>query len=382
MAPTSPLTIIRSQYFLYFAVMGAVLPYFNLYCYHIGFSGYQIGVLSAVRSFAIVLFPIFWGMLVDRFRIQKRIYVVCNFLGTFVWVGYFFTTDFGPMIVITLAYGIFYTPIISLLETMTMDVLAGDKPRYGQTRVWGSISFILVVLSLGRIIDSLGVSMILGMVLVVSILQSFLATALPPGRNRPPSVSLAEIRTLFTGRLTLFLVCAFCMLVSHGAYYGFFSIHLENLGFSGTHIGMAWALASMAEILVMVASASLFRRYSPKKMMLFSFGVATLRWLILYWSISPAIIMLSQLLHAITYGVFHMASILYVDQLSPKQGKALGQAVNNSVTYGLGLMVGFYLNGWLYAHVDLFFLFLISAGIAAGGGIILRTWVRLPKNDV
>ena len=381
MAFTSPLTVIRSQYFLHFAVMGAVLPYFNLYCYHIGFSGYQIGVLSAVRSFAIVLFPIFWGMLADRLRLQKQIYVACNIMGTIIWVGYFFTTAFAPMVLITLIYGIFYTPIISLLETMTMAVLAGDKPRYGQTRVWGSISFILVVLVLGRIIDSFGVSIILGMVLAGSVIQSLLATALPAGETRPPPAALSEIRTLFTGRFTLFLVCAFGMLVSHGAYYGFFSIHLENLGFSGTFIGMAWALASSAEIVVMVASAQLFRRFSPEKMMLIAFGAAVLRWLILFVTVSPVIIMLSQALHAVTYGVFHLASILYVDRLSPPQGKALGQAVNNSITYGLGLMVGFYINGWLYARVGLFYLFLVSAGIAAAGGIMLRAGIRLPKND-
>ena len=107
-----------------------------------------------------------------------------------------------------------------------------------------------------------------------------------------------------------------------------------------------------------------------------------LRWLILYWAVSPVIIMLSQVLHAFTYGAFHMASILYVDQLSPREGKTLGQAVNNSVTYGLGLMVGFYLNGWLYTHVSVFVLFFISAWIAMAGGIVVRGWVRLPRSDV
>lgn len=377
----SPLTVIRSQYFFYFAVMGVVLPYFNLYCYHIGFSGYQIGVISALRSFAIVLFPILWGMLADQFQTRKLIYVACNFIATLIWLGYFFTTDFGSMMLITLAFGIFYTPIISLLEAATMDELAGQKPHYGQTRAWGSISFILVVLVLGRVIDSVGISIILVLVLAGSTIQAVLATQLPPSQTRQPRVSLAGMRTLFTGRFTSFLVCAFLMLVSHGAYYGFFSIHLEKLGFSGMFIGAAWALASTAEILVMVASARLFRRFSPENMMLFSFGAAILRWLILYWAVSPVIIMLSQALHAVTYGLFHMASILYVDKLSPKESKNLGQAVNNSVTYGLGLMMGFYLNGWLYEHVSVFVLFLFSAGVAVIGGIVVSGWVRLPRSD-
>jgi PPP family 3-phenylpropionic acid transporter len=140
-------------------------------------------------------------------------------------------------------------------------------------------------------------------------------------------------------------------------------------------------VASTAEILVMVASAGLFHRFSPEKMMLFSFSIAVIRWLILFWAVSPVVIILSQVLHAMTYGVFHMASILYVDKLSPKEGKTMGQAVNNSVTYGLGLMVGLYLNGWLYSHVSVFILFLISAGMAAMGGMIMLGWVRLPRND-
>ena len=49
------------QYVLYFGIMGMHLPYFNLYCYHLGFSGMEIGVLSALRSLAMVVFPIAWS---------------------------------------------------------------------------------------------------------------------------------------------------------------------------------------------------------------------------------------------------------------------------------------------------------------------------------
>ena len=61
-----PRTAIACQYFLYFGVMGIYLPYFNLYCYHLGFSGFDIGVLSALRSIALVVFPMAWGALADQ----------------------------------------------------------------------------------------------------------------------------------------------------------------------------------------------------------------------------------------------------------------------------------------------------------------------------
>ena len=68
-----------------------------------------------------------------------------------------------------------------------------------------------------------------------------------------------------------------------------------------------------------------------------------------------------------------MASILYIDKMAPQTSKTIGQAVNNAVTYGLGLMVGFFLNGYLYEKIGSFALFSISCLIAlAGGGDIKR----------
>ena len=164
------------------------------------------------------------------------------------------------------------------------------------------------------------------------------------------------------------------MLVSHSAYYGFFSIHLENLGYHSTFIGIAWALASTAEILVMIKSEKIFNRFSLENVLFFSFLVAVVRWVILFFAESAALILLSQILHAVTYGTFHMASILYIDRLAPENAKTLGQAVNNGITYGLGLMVGFFINGYVYETTGSFTIFLMSALIALAGGLLFQSY--------
>jgi PPP family 3-phenylpropionic acid transporter len=68
-----------------------------------------------------------------------------------------------------------------------------------------------------------------------------------------------------------------------------------------------------------------------------------------------------------------MASILYIDRMAPEDAKTLGQAVNNALTYGLGLMVGFFLNGYLYEITGSQPLFLVSAGIAALAAVIFAS---------
>jgi PPP family 3-phenylpropionic acid transporter len=359
------------QYFLYFGALGAYLPYFNLYCYHLDFSGFQIGLLSSVRTLATALFPMFWGTLADRLMIRRPLFIFCNGVSAAIWALYLFTAGFTPMLMITTFYGFFYAPIISFLESFSMDLLGSEKTRYGELRAWGSISFIVVVIAVGQMIDALSVRIILVMILTGSVLQACWAFKLPATaawREKRPDI---RSKILFNRPILIFLFCAFLMLASHGTYYGFFSIHLENLGYSATFIGLSWAIASIAEIFVMVASEKIFKRFSYEKVLLFSFLIAGARWIAMSFAVSPWPILLTQILHAATYGAFHMASILYMDKLTPVGAKTLGQAVNNAVTYGFGIMAGFLINGGLFDSIGAQTLFAISGALALVGGIIL-----------
>jgi PPP family 3-phenylpropionic acid transporter len=370
------LSPISLQYFLYFGVLGIFLPYFNLYCYHLGFSGFQIGILSAARTLTTIIFPILWGRIADHYRIRKPIFIICNIISAAIWSFMLLTTEYRLILIITIFYGIFYAPIISFLEAFSIDYLGSRKKDYGRLRVWGSISFIATVIVLGKAIDSFTLNIIILLILAGSLLQALFSFKIP-AKPRDPTPLPAKDKTFFSKPAVMFLWCAFLMLVSHGTYYGFFSIHLENLGFDKTFIGIAWALASVSEIVVMLKSKTIFKTFSFQSVLLFSFGAACLRWLILFFAHNAILILMTQVLHAFTYGAFHMASILYIDALSPKESKTFGQAVNNAVTYGLGMMVGFFFNGLFYEKVGPQVLFLTSSLIALAGGILFGTqWLR------
>jgi len=370
--------VLGSQYFIHFGVMGIYLPFFNLYCYHLDFSGYQIGMLSALRSMALILFPLLWGGLADRFQLRKPIYILCMILSTAVWTLYLLTTRYEAMLAITFLYAVFRAPVISFLEAFTMDILAGEKKSYGRIRVWGSVSFILTVVVVGKVIDHYALKFILYLILTGSILQGVLAFKLPDLKPAKNSSFFTGIRLLLNQQVVVFLCCGLLMLVSHGTYYGFFSIHLESLGYDKMFIGITWAVAVIAEILVMVSSGRILKILSLKNVLFYSFMAAVIRWLALFLFRSPVAILLTQVLHALSYGTFHIASILYIDRLAPADAKTVGQAVNNSITYGLGMMAGFLLNGYLYEQLGSYALFGISGLIALAGGVAVRG-LRLPE---
>ncbi|MBU0993751.1 MAG: MFS transporter [Proteobacteria bacterium] len=360
--------ILGGQYFLYFGVMGIFLPFFNLYCYHLGFSGFQIGIISAIKTVIGVLFPLIWGAIADRIKIRKKLYISCNLLSAGVWALFLVTADFTAMVIIMIVYSIFYSPLISFLETLTVKILGKDRDLYGNIRVWGSVSFILAVLVLGKIIDKYSVDIIILLILSGSIIQAFLSPLVPDYET--PKEKIPKIRkNFFNGRTAVFLVCAFLMLLSHGTYYGFFSIHLEKLGYGSFFIGISWALASLSEIVVMLNSRQIFRWFSFERLIIFSLFMSAFRWCVLFFAVSPIAILVSQILHAITYGVFHISSILFIDTLSDDESKTFGQSVNNAVTYGLGMMVGFLINGYFFEKMGAY-LFLFSSACAFSGGVI------------
>jgi PPP family 3-phenylpropionic acid transporter len=364
--------VLAVQYFLYFGVMGMYLPFFNLYCYQIGFTGWQIGTLSASRSVVLIVFGMAWSILADRFQNRRTIYIGCNYISAALWGLFLLTTHFYWMLAITIIYGIFYAPLISFLEAFAMDALGRDKKRYGRLRAWGSLAFITVVLIMGRIIDLYSVKIILSLILAGSWVQALISLGFP---DTPPADRLdlrAGLKRLISAKVALFFACAFLMLVSHGAYYAFFSIHLNKLGFDNFFIGLSWALAVGAEIIAMFFSERIFRRFDYETVLIFSFGIAVLRWTGLWATQSATGILVLQLTHAVTYGTFHMASILYIDALAPAGTKTIAQAANNAVTYGLGLMVGFFISGALYEHIGSPALFAISGFIALLGGLFFQ----------
>ncbi|WP_300460768.1 MFS transporter [Desulfobacula sp.] len=365
--------ILKIQYFIYFGVMGIFLPYFNLYCHHLGFSSFEIGSLSALRTAITIVFSIGWSIVADRYAWRKPIYVLFNFLSAAIWVFFLYIKDFSGMVIVTIFHTIFFAPLIAFIEAFAMDELGsggGDKNRYGRIRAWGSVSFILVVAILGKISDLFSVNIIVALILVGYTIQALFSIPMPRAKARGERFH-ARVREILNVRTLIFLTCSFLMIFSHGTYYGFYSIHLDKLGYGTFFIGATWAVASIAEIVVMINSGRILKYVSLENVLFFSFLAATVRWCLLWRAVTVSEIMIAQMLHAFTYGTFHIASILYMDLLSTGETRTLGQAVNNAVSYGLGMMAGFLLNGYLYEAYGAL-LFLMSACVSLVGAFVLK----------
>lgn len=363
--------VLSAQYIMCFGVMGIMLPYFNLYCYHIHLSGFEIGIIGASRSLLMILFGVFWGLLADKFQNRRLLYILCQFANACACLFLLYANTFLGILLVIIIASIFYSPLISFMEAFTMDLIGNDKNAYGSIRLWGSILFIVMVLIAGALLDSFSHHIIIQMLVAGSFIQAVVSLIIPKTSKEISHDKTISFSVFRQANVVIYLISAFTMLLAHGTYYAFSSIHLEQMGATSNEIAMYWALGSIAEIIVMLNARKIFNRFSVESVLVFSFGIAGLRWLLMFYTTTVLFAIMIQVFHAVTYGAFHIAGILYMDRCMPDETKTIGQAVNNAFSYGLGMMTGSFINGYLFEWIGTYNAFLCSALLSFLAGFLL-----------
>ena len=360
-------------YFWYFAAVGVFVPYWPPFLASIGFDPLQIGLLMGVFAGLRIFAPPLCAHMVDRSGrrlewLRRAAEVSCLCALAMGWIHGFWA--------IALALALFsaaWNSITSIYDAHVLDNLGDASADYGRLRLWGSVGFIAAVVLVGELVERAGLTLVpwalAALILVTRLSLRAGRNSLPsgPGRDGLPGIQSA----LADRRVWAFLLVAFLMLVSHGAYYNFFTIYLKQLGYSATTAGLLWAWAVIAEIAVFMLASRLLQRFSLRGLMVVALGATALRWAIMATLPEhPAAMLAAQTLHLASFGIFHLCSVVIAGLLFPRSAGSSGQALHGSVGFGAGALVGSIGSGWLWQHASPEFTFWVSAGVAAAAAII------------
>jgi PPP family 3-phenylpropionic acid transporter len=357
-------------YFSYFAILGLLLPYFNLYLAHLGLSGRQIGLLLALLPGMRLLAPVLWGVASDRFGIRRGMTLWSSGLGLLAFAGFLWVEEYGWMLVVMALFSSFWGGALPLVEATTLERADREGGHYGRIRLWGSIGFIVFAVLFGYLLDVAPIRLVLYGILALLFLN--LASTWGINHPQPAPHSDHTLRTLFMRReVFLFLLCGFLMQLSHGTYYGFFSLYLEGLGYSHTEIGALWVVGVLSEIVILYRAGWLQDRLGLRGVLGLSLLLAALRWGATGLTEGFLPLFLAQILHAFSFGAFHAAAVTYTYQVFPPRYRASGQSLYSSASFGLGLVIGLAGNGLLYEPLGPKGLFLASGGIALAALLLI-----------
>lgn len=366
-------------YFFYFAFVGVSSPYFGQYLQHLGFSAFEIALLISQMQLMRIVAPNVWGWLADHGGKRLGIIRLSSALAILAVTSFYFVAGFWAWWIALGAMAFFWSASLPLFEGLTLDKLQRHGGDYSRVRLWGSVGFIVTVSAAGWLLDRLPIDSIRGMLLAMLVgIMVFAWLARDPFAQRPAAPHEPLWPVLRSPRVAALLACCFAMSAAHGAYYLFFSIYLAGLGYSQTAIGLLWSLGVLAEIGVFLFMAPLFRRFSTRHILLACFAAAVLRFLLIAWSADVLILLiLAQLMHALSFGAFHSASIQSVNRWFPASCQARGQALYSSLSFGAGGLLGGLVAGALWDAAGGPVAFTVSAGFALlGGGLVLAGIAR------
>jgi PPP family 3-phenylpropionic acid transporter len=366
---------IAGFYFFYYAFVGMFSPYWSLYLKSIHFDAIEISILMSIQPVMRMVATNVWGWLADHTGKRLLVVQVAASLSALFYLGMFVATGFWAVLVVMALMNFFWSASMPLIEATTLTYLGKNTAHYGRIRSWGSIGFIVSVVGLGYAFDYIAIAWLLwaGLVCEVGILifsRQIPKTAVLAHHtdHKPIKQIVLQPRVL-----ALFGAC-FLMAVAHGPYYTFYSIYLVEHGYAKSAVGALWALGVICEIGVFFLMPALVRRFGFARILLASFAAAVLRFLLIGWAVDwVVLLLLAQVLHAMTFGSFHAASLGMVHEFFQGRHQSRGQALFGSMTYGAGGMLGGLASGPIWQHWGASALYSCSAG-AALLGMILMWW--------
>ena len=375
---------LAAYYFAFFAHAGAYVSYFALYLAGRGMTAGEIAFAVAMPQAARIAAPALWGWLADawgaRYGGARRAIIVFSAFAMLAgFIALPFLDDPRAIALLLLTMSLLSAGASPLVEAITFSAIEGRPGQYGPIRLWGSIGFILAVLGTGAWLDRAGAPALTGILVGLAAVTCVVSFALPgaaatriqhAGERLGAVVRRPEV-------LAFFGAC-FCMNAAHGTLYVFYSIYLEEAGYSKTIIGALWTVGVVAEVLLFLRLPQVMRRFSLRALLLASLCCAVLRFPVIGWAVdSLALLAAAQLLHAATFGVFHAGSVAAVHRLFPGALAARGQAFYSSIAYGLGGAAGSLIAGWTWVAFGPAESFAASALFAALGALLVAWKLRV-----
>ncbi len=371
-------------YFFYFATLGGFLPFWSLYLENSGFSALEIGELSALMVATKIIAPNLWGWVADHTGKSLRVIRLASFFAALFFAGFLFFNGYQWFAIITVSFSFFWNAALPQFEAVTLFHLKQEPHRYSQIRLWGSVGFIVTVLGIGRLLEYFDISHLPYIITILLSLIWLLSLLTPEAQaNFSSHDSVGIWRILLSPEVLAFIAVYMLLQLAHGPYYVFYSIYLNNNGYSATQIGMLWALGVCAEIMLFITMKKLLNRISLRIILLISIFLSIIRWLMIaHCADSMTLMIIAQLLHAATFGSSHVAAIHLVHQYFGTRHQGKGQALYSSMSFGLGGMLGSLYSGYFWDTFGATFVYSIAAGACCIAFLIAFIWVGREKRPL
>ena len=329
-------------YFFYYAALGAYTPYIGRWVDSLGFSGYVVATMLVLWYAGRIIGPLAWNNWIERSNNPGYWFVVGSVITMLCFAGFTLSKTAPQLFIVMALLGLFYNAIMPQFEAMTLTALGDDTHQYGRIRIWGSVGFLIVASSYGKLLDHFGNKAFPWLTLPI-----FLAMVLAAWPHRLDPAPIAEksrvriIELWHRPGVPLFLCVVLLAQVGFGAFYVFYTLHLQAHGHNGAHIGILWGLGVLIEIAMFWQAPKLISRFGADRLMIFCLLLTSLRWVVTaLYADNFAIMLIAQTTHAFGFAVFHSCCMKKISGFFPNHLAKAGQSLMFGFSSGVGGVIG------------------------------------------
>lgn len=369
-------------FFFFFSAAASYAPFLAYWLKEAGLTSQQIGLIYAVGPFVALFVQPMWGLLCDKYGMEKAALMVCSLMTPAIAFGYSLGAGFAVYIATAVLLAVFSSPMIPLSDAVAVAHTEKHGQSYGGARVWGSIGYALVVTPIGIVYSHIGLHSMFVMYAAMMTVVFGISFLLGRGSVRK-NVSWRDIGALLKNKqISSFLLLILLVACGTQSYSIFFSVYLGTTGGNVSEkIGWMTAVAALSELPFFIYSLRLVERFGYK--VLLAAGAFTAAFRLGLLSLDPpfAVLLASQLLQGLTYAMFYAAGVQYANKLCPEGWKTTGQTLFSMVYINLSILITSNFGGWLIDNAGFSALFRTASVLCLTGAIGFAALHRLSRES-
>lgn len=322
----------------------------------------QISMAFSTQSWGAIIAPFIIGLIADRFFNAERILGILHLLGALLMYLMYKATDFAAFYPYVLAYMILYMPTLALVNSVAFRQMNDPAKQFPPIRVSGTVGWVVAGLLISYFSWDSQEAVMQGMLkntfLMVAVASailgifSFTLPKTPPAVAKGEKIKLREIlgldalKLLTDRNFAIFFFSSVLICIPLAFYYQQTNPFLSEIGMSDPTGKMT--IGQMSEVLLMLLLPIFLKKYGIKKTLLFGMLAWAIRYLLFAYGNANSLVFMLFIgiaFHGICYDFFFVSGQIYTDSKAGEKYKSAAQGLITLATYGVGMLIGFWIAG-------------------------------------
>ncbi len=351
-------------YTVIFMGLGVLAPLIGAHLDEIGFTGDQIGIITASGTFVAVFAAPFWGRRYAGIRsASRRFLLVAGIFAAAAVISLLLAGIhmFLVFLCMFILLYVFQSPSVSLMDALTID----EGEDFGLIRTFGALGFALSCFGAALVADRAGTFVIFpiyagcflaGAVIVLRIRRNDRRdrkyTATPrEERDRPDQLGRGMYSQLLSNRAyVLIVLCAFFINGTDNANNTYFNFLYLDGGGTLAGVGVAFLLMAGSEAPFMAASTWLTRRFGQDRILLVAMIFSVIRFGLFALGLPAPVLIALFPLQGLVNGITLVEYVKYVARVIPSDLSGIGIAVYYAIGSSFSTIVCQLIGGHLLDH--------------------------------